>query len=255
MTQIQLNIFDDYKPKHGEIRIIGKYSHKCIWLPCVECGKYRWVRFEKQILYCKACVAKHRESIKFPKDAKDGDIRRSNELGLQGKNRNYIYARCRLCGNLRWVGMKDGQARSTACRKCLSNAISLHFHPDQRRVDSRSNRGYNEIRVQPTDFYFPMANRVGWILEHRLIMAKYLGRCLQTWEHVHHKNGDKGDNRIENLELMTGNTHSAAHSKGYQDGYKKGFSDGRNKQIQELKQEIKLLHWHLKESGVINKSQ
>ncbi len=47
----------------------------------------------------------------------------------------------------------------------------------------------------------PNASSNGIILEHRLVMSRILGRPLMPNENVHHKNGDRKDNRPENLEL------------------------------------------------------
>lgn len=97
------------------------------------------------------------------------------------------------------------------------------------------------VPLQPDDFFYPMVGKGRYVMEHRLVMAKRLQRSLQPWEIVHHKNGVKDDNRLENLELTTKGDHITGHSKGYRDGHRKGFEDGRNKRIEELKRQIEQL--------------
>lgn len=52
---------------------------------------------------------------------------------------------------------------------------------------------------------FPsMMTKTGYILEHRLVMARHLNRPLEKWESVHHIDGNKENNNISNLQLRVG---------------------------------------------------
>ena len=57
----------------------------------------------------------------------------------------------------------------------------------------------------------PFADKVGYVLEHRLVMEKALGRMLNKDEYVHHINGNKTDNDIKNLLLTNRSEHAKIH--------------------------------------------
>lgn len=64
--------------------------------------------------------------------------------------------------------------------------------------------GYVRVQVQQNDPMASMRNNTGYVLEHRLTLARHLGRPLRPSETVHHIDGNPSNNAIENLQLRQG---------------------------------------------------
>lgn len=64
----------------------------------------------------------------------------------------------------------------------------------------------------------PRAIKYGYVLLHRVIVENHLQRLLDDSEIVHHVNGDKKDNRLDNLQVMSALEHNTQH--GYEQGKK-----------------------------------
>ena len=76
---------------------------------------------------------------------------------------------------------------------------------------------YSKPRVKSLDVhgYIRLSFHNRRVLEHRYVMEQYINRSLRSDEHIHHINGIKTDNRIENLEIVSNSSHQYRHKREF----------------------------------------
>mgnify|MGYP001599405033 FL=1 len=125
-----------------------------------------------------------------------------------------------------YISLKEWNNITRFCSvKCKCHWMSQNFYGNKIwnwKGGTITSRGYKSLSI-----------RGKRILEHRLVMEKFLKRKLKTKEHVHHLNKNKLDNRIENLKLLTDKQHSQLN---YPGGSKFGINSISNKRIKRTKE-------------------
>lgn len=114
------------------------------------------------------------------------------------------------CGNETYVTtghLTTGHTNSCGCwskensRKLAYKNLAgkKKISPNGSLPPRKDKQGY--VRVH--DRNHPRANQGGFVMEHAKVMSEHLGRDLLPHENIHHLNGDRADNRIENLEVWS----------------------------------------------------
>lgn len=109
--------------------------------------------------------------------------------------------------------------------------------------------GYDCIRMVD----HPNAN-CGYVFVHRLLAEQKLGRYLEPGETVHHINGDRRDNRIENIQIVTHREHGRIHNGNPGEAFDKYDNEvwlreqavDLNRPISDIAKEIKCSYKHLR---------
>ena len=144
--------------------------------------------------------------MKYSAAVAKGITQTKNGTWRMGATSTFVEAVCSVCGERCFVRKHLQDKGPAICsHACTAKRKSL-AHTGRKR---RNSHAY--IVVHRPDH--PMSDKAGRLLEHRLIMAEHLGRMLGQREVVHHKDGDRQNNAIENLELMASNKeHAATHA-------------------------------------------
>lgn len=187
-----------------------KSKQTYIWSACTQCGKEHWVECHNGKPVYNICFKCGRPKKKvwelITTEPHIGEIRRSGQIeGYAKCKKKYIWCKCPKCGFEKWRQL-DSIGKYSQCRRCMHKGKIKEKNGAWKGGIKINHSGYKMIRLYPDDQFYDMCNETGYVFEHRLIVARRIGRSLKLQEVVHHKDNDKSNNSEANLELLPSDT-------------------------------------------------
>lgn len=175
------------------------------------------------------------------------DFERQRVLSVgRGEARLRIWTTCPDCGKSMWrlvTNVRCGRAPTARCKGCAAAQQRGPRHGCWAGGRHITHQGYVSLSMSLLSgpdlaLVRPRGPRTRTIDEHRLVMARHLGRPLRPGEVVHHRNGIRDDNRLENLQLCTTNSHVMGHGVPYYQRLQEALAtiDRLERRITELEQ-------------------
>lgn len=133
---------------------------------------------------------------------RDGELTDHVPLRVSAEERS-----CRVAGCGRPIQARDlcgSHYQRWRQRGAVDEEVAIGRLPQPPRARTSSgwvSGGYRYVPVDESEQH--LTDGAPYAAEHRLVMARHLGRPLRRDENVHHRNGDRRDNRLPNLELWS----------------------------------------------------
>lgn len=213
------------------VRALGADGKKAkmVQVTCPDCNQARWkqihnlrteIRNPNFTGRCRVCQGKTRSNPRktdLPIAHPSVDMSSLRPMRIYTSTTMAVKVTCPHCESERWTALSTlrqqlQRANFTGqCRSCGLRVVREGHYRWAKRKNPKGNRwitsaGYVTlsstcISDEDLPLFRSMQTRAHSVSEHRWVMAKFLGRAITSRECIDHMNGNKTDNRIENLRL------------------------------------------------------